>query len=85
MSFDTDILIIGAGMSGIGLAVQLRKKYPQATYDIIEKSDNIGGTWWANTYPGCGCDVRYHLVLKTFPCADICFRCPPTSTLTPSP
>lgn len=58
MSVDADILIIGAGFSGVGFAVQLRKLYPQATYEILEKADNIGGTWWVNTYPGCGCDVR---------------------------
>ena len=58
MSFDTDILIIGAGMSGVGLAVQLTKKYGNIRYEIVEKSDNIGGTWWVNSYPGCGCDVR---------------------------
>jgi cation diffusion facilitator CzcD-associated flavoprotein CzcO len=57
MTLDTDVLIIGAGMSGIGLAIQLKKKYRTASFEITEKSDNIGGTWWANTYPGCGCDV----------------------------
>lgn len=57
MSLDTDVLIIGAGMSGVGLAIQLQKKYPYASLELIEKSDNLGGTWWANTYPGCGCDV----------------------------
>lgn len=57
MSVDTDSLIIGAGMSGIGFAVQLQKHYPQARYEILEKADDLGGTWWVNTYPGCGCDV----------------------------
>lgn len=60
MSLDTDVLIIGAGMSGLGLAIQLQKAFPQAGYEIIEKSDNLGGTWWSNTYPGCGCDVSFH-------------------------
>lgn len=58
MSVDADIIIIGAGFSGIGFAVQLQKEFPQASYEILEKADNIGGTWWVNTYPGCGCDVR---------------------------
>ena len=57
MALDTDVLIIGAGMSGLGFAVQFQKSYPQASYEIHEKSDNLSGTWWANTYPGCGCDV----------------------------
>lgn len=66
MSLDTDVLIIGAGMSGLGFAIQLQKQFPQASYDIIEKSDNLGGTWYANTYPGCGCDVRTYLPSKPF-------------------
>lgn len=57
MSVDTDVLIIGAGLSGLGFAIQLQKQYPQASFEIIEKTDNVGGTWWVNTYPGCGCDV----------------------------
>lgn len=57
MSLDTDVLIIGAGMSGIGFAIQLQKDFPLASYEIMEKSNGLGGTWWANTYPGCGCDV----------------------------
>lgn len=57
MSLDVDVLIIGAGMSGIGLAVQMKRQYPFADFEMIEKSDNLGGTWWLNTYPGCGCDV----------------------------
>lgn len=59
MSLDTDVLIIGAGMSGIGFAIQLQKDFPQASYEIFEKSNSLGGTWWANTYPGCGCDVSF--------------------------
>ena len=55
---DVDVLIIGAGMSGLGLAVQLIKKYPSARYELIEKTDDVGGTWLVNSYPGCGCDVR---------------------------
>lgn len=57
MSIDTDILIIGAGSSGIAFTVQLQKQFPGAGYEILEKADNLGGTWWVNTYPGCGCDV----------------------------
>ena len=66
MALDTPILIIGAGMSGIGLAVQLTKQYGNIDYEIIEKSDNVGGTWWANQYPGCGCDVPSHFYSYSF-------------------
>jgi cation diffusion facilitator CzcD-associated flavoprotein CzcO len=54
---DTDVVIIGGGMSGIGLAVQLMRKYRGVTFKIFEKLNDIGGTWAINTYPGCGVDV----------------------------
>jgi cation diffusion facilitator CzcD-associated flavoprotein CzcO len=57
MSFDTEVLIIGAGMSGLGLAVQLIRKFGVRDFELVEKSDDVGGTWLQNTYPGCGCDV----------------------------
>ncbi|PGH18933.1 hypothetical protein AJ80_04260 [Polytolypa hystricis UAMH7299] len=66
MSLDTDVLIIGAGMSGLGLAVQLQKKFPQASFEIVEKTGDLGGTWSVNTYPGCGCDVASHLYSYSF-------------------
>jgi cation diffusion facilitator CzcD-associated flavoprotein CzcO len=57
MELDTDIIIIGAGMSGLGLAVQLVRRYGHRNFELIEKANHIGGTWWANSYPGCGVDV----------------------------
>lgn len=56
-SVDFDVLIIGAGSSGVGLAIQLQRKLGHDNYVLIEKSNDVGGTWLANTYPGCGCDV----------------------------
>ncbi|UGT42574.1 NAD(P)/FAD-dependent oxidoreductase [Nocardia yamanashiensis] len=53
-------VIVGTGFSGLGMAIALRK----AGYDdfvILEKADDIGGTWRENTYPGCACDVPTHL------------------------
>ncbi|KAI0905325.1 putative monooxygenase [Ustulina deusta] len=63
---DTDILIIGAGISGLGFGVQLVRKYGTRNFEIIEKSDRIGGTWSANTYPGCGVDVVAHYYSYSF-------------------
>lgn len=63
MELDTDVLIIGAGMSGLGLAVQLVRKYGHRNFEIFEKAEHLGGTWWVNSYPGCGVDVR--LLSKT--------------------
>ncbi|KAI3333759.1 putative monooxygenase [Ustulina deusta] len=66
MDLDTDIIIIGAGMSGLGLAVQLVQQYGHRNFEIIEKSNHIGGTWWANSYPGCGVDVAGHFYSYSF-------------------
>ena len=57
MALDTDVLIIGAGLSGVGTAIQLILQCGTRQFEIIEKSDHVGGTWWLNSYPGCGCDV----------------------------
>ncbi|KAJ5134292.1 hypothetical protein N7448_000683 [Penicillium atrosanguineum] len=66
VSVDTDILILGAGSSGIAFAVQLQRQFPGASYEILEKANNLGGTWWVNTYPGCGCDVASHFYSFSF-------------------
>ena len=50
------IAIFGAGLSGICLAIQLRKAGIE-TFTIFEKSDGVGGTWRDNGYPGAACDV----------------------------
>ena len=50
------IVIVGAGVSGICMAIQLKRAgYRSVT--ILEKSNDFGGTWLENSYPGCGCDV----------------------------
>lgn len=61
-----DILIIGAGMSGLGLAVQLIRNYGYRDFEIVEKVADVGGTWLVNTYPGCGCDVASHFYSYSF-------------------
>lgn len=57
MNHDIDVLIIGAGMSGLGFAIQLIRQYKTRNFELIEKTNDIGGTWSQNSYPGCGCDV----------------------------
>lgn len=57
---ETDILIVGAGFSGLIMAMEARKR-GLARIDILEKADDIGGTWRENTYPGVACDVPSHL------------------------
>jgi cation diffusion facilitator CzcD-associated flavoprotein CzcO len=55
------VAIIGAGMSGIGMAAKLRMAGIES-FHLYEQSDDFGGTWHANTYPGLSCDIpsRYY-------------------------
>jgi cation diffusion facilitator CzcD-associated flavoprotein CzcO len=60
-----DVLIVGAGFSGLCMAIKLRKERRES-FLIIEKGDDIGGTWNENRYPGCACDVPSHLYCFSF-------------------
>ncbi len=59
------IAIIGAGFSGMCMAIKLREAGYQHI-EIYEKADNVGGTWRENTYPGVACDVPSHLYSFSF-------------------
>lgn len=52
----TDVLIIGAGISGIGAAYRLQERNPRLTYTILERRGRIGGTWDLFRYPGIRSD-----------------------------
>ncbi len=52
----TDIIIIGAGLSGIGAACHLSRKNPDKTYVILEARAELGGTWSLFQYPGIRSD-----------------------------
>lgn len=56
MEKQIDILIVGAGISGIGLAAHLSKHCPQRSFEIIERRASIGGTWDLFKYPGIRSD-----------------------------
>lgn len=62
---DTDIAIVGAGFGGLGAAIQLDRHGFQ-DYVVLERSGDVGGTWSANTYPGCQCDVPSNLYSFSF-------------------
>jgi len=62
----TDVLIIGAGPSGLGTAIQLKRHNLTTNIEIIEKCGDVGGTWLVNSYPGCGCDVASHFYSYSF-------------------
>ncbi|NMO90692.1 NAD(P)/FAD-dependent oxidoreductase [Actinomycetospora sp. TBRC 11914] len=51
-----DVLIVGAGVSGIGAAHRLRKDFPDRSFAILESQDNHGGTWWTHRFPGIRSD-----------------------------
>ncbi|MFE2998622.1 flavin-containing monooxygenase [Nocardia sp. NPDC059246] len=58
------VLIIGAGMSGLCAAIKLRQA--GVAFTVLEKDSEVGGTWWENTYPGCGVDTPSHLYSFAF-------------------
>src|SRR5262245_23338967 len=51
-----DVVIVGAGLSGIGAACHLRRRAPGRTFAILEGRDAIGGTWDLFRYPGVRSD-----------------------------
>ncbi|MEY2471118.1 MAG: monooxygenase [Actinomycetota bacterium] len=51
-----DVLVVGAGLSGIGAGAYLQDKCPWATYALFEARDAIGGTWDLFRYPGIRSD-----------------------------
>ena len=59
-----DVLIIGAGMSGLCAAIRL--KQAGISFRIIEKNETVGGTWFENSYPGCGVDTPNHFYSYSF-------------------
>lgn len=58
--------IVGAGISGIAAAYRLSRAFPLASIVVFEASDDVGGTWRANTYPGAACDVASHFYSLSF-------------------
>ena len=55
-----DVLIVGAGLAGIGAACHLRRECPERTLAILEARDAVGGTWDLFRYPGVRSDSDMH-------------------------
>jgi monooxygenase len=51
-----DVLIVGAGISGIGAAYHLKDRFPDRTFVLLDALDGHGGTWWTHRYPGARSD-----------------------------
>ncbi len=60
MTDHVDVLIIGAGLSGIGAAAHLAKDLPGTSYALLERRDASGGTWDLFRYPGVRSDSDMH-------------------------
>src|SRR3954471_21187409 len=65
MRNEVDIAIVGSGFSGLGMAIRL-KQQGKDDFVVLERGDEVGGTWHYNTYPGCACDVPSHLYSYSF-------------------
>lgn len=59
------VVIVGAGFSGLAMAIRLRQEGID-DFVILERADEVGGVWQNNTYPGCRCDVPSHLYSLSF-------------------
>jgi cation diffusion facilitator CzcD-associated flavoprotein CzcO len=60
-----DIIIVGSGFAGLGLGSALKRRGIE-DFVIIERADDVGGTWRDNRYPGAACDVPSHLYSFSF-------------------
>jgi cation diffusion facilitator CzcD-associated flavoprotein CzcO len=59
------IAIVGAGFSGLCMAIRLRQEGID-DFVVLERADDVGGTWRDNTYPGCQCDIPSALYSLSF-------------------
>ena len=62
---EVDVAIVGAGFSGLGMAIRLLQG-GREDFIVLERGEEVGGTWWFNTYPGCACDIPSHLYSFSF-------------------
>ncbi|PWJ52763.1 Predicted flavoprotein CzcO associated with the cation diffusion facilitator CzcD [Quadrisphaera granulorum] len=60
-----DVAVIGAGVAGLATAIQLKRR-GRESFVVLERGDDVGGTWRDNTYPGVACDVPAPLYAYSF-------------------
>jgi len=61
----TRVAIIGSGFAGLAMAIRLKQE-GEHDFVVLERADDVGGTWRDNTYPGCACDVPSNLYSFSF-------------------
>jgi cation diffusion facilitator CzcD-associated flavoprotein CzcO len=59
------VFVIGSGFAGLGTAIKLAQA-GRDDYLVVERGEDVGGTWRDNTYPGAACDVPSHLYSYSF-------------------
>ncbi|MFM2343361.1 MAG: hypothetical protein RLZZ592_3014, partial [Pseudomonadota bacterium] len=62
---ERDILIVGCGFAGLGMGMRLLRS-GRTDFLVLERADDVGGTWRDNHYPGIACDVPSHLYSFSF-------------------
>ena len=62
---EIETVIVGSGFSGLAMAARLKQSGGE-DFVVLEKADEVGGTWRENTYPGCRCDVPSHVYSLSF-------------------
>ena len=55
-----DVLIVGAGVAGVGGAYHLSTQRPNGSFVVLESQESFGGTWWSHNYPGIRSDSDLH-------------------------
>lgn len=59
------VLVVGAGVAGLGLGIRLRRR-GDADFTVLERAGDVGGVWRDNVYPGVACDIPSHLYSYSF-------------------
>ena len=62
---DVRVAVVGSGFAGLGTAIALRGA-GRHDFVVLERAEDVGGTWRDNAYPGCACDVPSHLYSFSF-------------------
>ena len=65
MQPEFEVAIVGTGFAGLGMAINLRKAGKES-FVVLERANEVGGTWRENHYPGCACDIPSHLYSFSF-------------------